>query len=228
MGINRNCKWCTVVVLLCFSAQCYSQFIPWGTGRRVTPVHWSVTNKASGINVNFTDTLTWRATSTNGIGIANVGYSTGNRYFEITPEVLGGNVQMFGLTTIVPLPSNTNLLGFVNASIGWRGQSGGTCVSYNFGSNGNIGIGCTAIAVGQKIGIAHNADSGIVRFFVNGVYQSQAILTSVPTGVTWYPACAGNVSIGTGGTAAFSSTSWTYDPNADLLPFMTNYKMINE
>lgn len=227
MVFNRFITWILTTVAIMAFVHCTAQTIPWGSGRKITPVKWSTRNKASGINVNFTDTLTWRSTSTSGIGIANVGYGTGNRYWEIIVDVVGGNVQMMGLTTIVPTSSNTNILGQVNASIGWRGQSAGVCIAYNFGSNSSLGTGCTAIAAGQRISFAHNADSGIVRIFVNGALQTTA-LTGVPTGVTWYPACGCNVSIGSGGTAVFDDSDWAYNPNGGLLSWMSNYKMINE
>ncbi len=165
-----------------------------------TRIYAHLTKPSTSANIAIqSDSLTWTA-SGGGIGVANMGKSSGKWYWEGTLTTKVAQIPTVGIANFVPLTSNSSQMGTPAGTTGWRGQpqcitSGGTFMG---------GTGCTAQANGQVISIAFDIGAGTCSFYVNGTFQYT--LTGIAAG-TWYPGIGAE--IGSTCTMNFGQNSWS-------------------
>lgn len=201
-----------IILLLCLpvmtQAQYYMRLID---GSSLVYATWSTTNKSSNLTIS-NGNLTFKGiTGNNGIGIANMGKSSGKWYWEITVDSASASGNEFaGVTNIVPVSGNTSRLGLVANSIAYRQNSGGTSYCYLVFVGGSFttqGTGCTTDIVKNDV-LSFALDMDNLRFteYLNGNIIN-TFVAGLPAG-TWYPACQSDGQSGQG-TANFGQNSWS-------------------
>ena len=209
MGYSRESGW--VLALLLMVSVCHAQKLPIRIGGNRVFATWSSTNKSNNITLTNGNLTFTGIAGNNGIGIANVGKSSGKWYWEITVDsaAAGGN-EFAGVTNIVPTTGNTSRLGLVAHSIAYRQNAGTTSYCYLVFVGASFttqGTGCTTdIVKNDVLSFALDMDNLTFTEYLNGNIINTAV-TGLPAG-TWYPACQSDGLRGAG-TANFGQNSWS-------------------
>lgn len=154
------------------------------------------------------DSLTFTTTAGQaGLTVCKTGHASsggGVYYFEAHITTFGTSTPVVGVSTSQHKFNNTDFLGTVSATAGYRGGSWGYD-SHLTGTQLYTGTG-SAQTSGCYIGVKVDLNAMIIYFYLNGVLQSGAEISSIPSGT--YYAVGGSQNSMTVVTLNFGATTF--------------------